>query len=391
MKKILLIFILLIAFSHCKEHIIETKTVDFDTLNVKQIHFIDTKTVMGFPVGIDCERGYAFVQSQLKAERKFVIKIVDLGSGEIVDKLELTAGDFQSPTEFFGPNHIQFINDHYFVVDQFEKIAVFDNKFNHVYSSMFHQMRYFIDIFDHQNQTCFVIGTKIPGPNTKSEIHLYQLDKRHRPRSIMNIPNDFEILSLPKNDRKKKKKYLYHGLPWPAVSGFEKEGKIYYSIGNKKEYYVYDITEGYEKNYFLPYLKTKQYTDRDVEKLGHYKSDGWQEDLEKKYKVIVKYIAYPGETYHYGIYDIGTDKIGVATDLDMETMTFRLDVIDSRGGNYIESIRLPFNCGFRRSIYSGNRGLLRTFINIDMGIYVWYDTEGEDFVDTVKISRFEIK
>jgi hypothetical protein len=116
-------------------------------LKINEIE-ITENILEGFPIGADFKIGLAYVKSDIRSKRAFLIKIIDIDRLNILKTVELPAGDFQSPTEYFSPVHVEFIDNRYYVVDQFEKIVVYDQNFNHLYSSMYHQLRFFIDILN---------------------------------------------------------------------------------------------------------------------------------------------------------------------------------------------------------------------------------------------------
>ena len=105
-----------------------------------------------------------------------------------------------------------------------------------------------------------------------------------------------------------------------------------------------------------------------------------------------KYIleTYPRPLYHFGILDIGKNKIGIIGDLDIENSKFRLDVLIANTGKYLESINLPFGDGFTQNISTSARGFHHIFVNIDRGYYLWNNVEGEDFDDYAKIMYFKL-
>ena len=89
----------------------------------------------------------------------------------------------------------------------------------------------------------------------------------------------------------------------------------------------------------------------------------------------------------------GENKIGIAGDLDLEKTNFRLDIFNADSREYLKSIWLPIGHGFLRRLIFNTRGLFLTRIDVDKGIYVWMDVEGEveNIQFTVKLARFKIK
>jgi hypothetical protein len=390
MRNIVLLLLMagiIIFYNACQKDAPSQNAIEFHGLKVKEIE-TNEKMIEGFPTGIDFDRKILFVESTLQAKRKFLIKLIDWNSFEIKNSIELPAGDYQSPTEYFNPVHIEFIDNRYYVVDQFEKIVVYDKKFNHLYSSMYHQLRFFIDIFKHNNQVFFTVGTKTTHKKTACRTKLFQLEENKKPIERQNISKVIEFLSFWNKDSTKR---YYVGYFWPALHGFEKNGCIYYAVGNTQDLYVYDLNSAKMKVYALIHLKPKIFKNEDAHTLGYHNTNGWEEKLFKKFGDKVIYEAYPDNVFHFGIYDIGREKIGVAADVNIENMTFRLDVIDIKHWEYKESIWLPMNYGFKKTLATNYRGLVKGYINIDEGIYIHLDTVGEDFDFVAKIKKFKIK
>ena len=152
-----LIFLLFFFISDCKKNIDSQHSIKFDTID-KEVEIIETKKIEGYPIGSDLSRGEIYIVTALKASRKFLIKIVNIYNGEIKRRFEINAGDFRSPTDFYNPSHIQYVNGSFYVVDQYEKFVVFDENLKYSYSGMFHAVRKFVDIFHWNNNIYFLIG-----------------------------------------------------------------------------------------------------------------------------------------------------------------------------------------------------------------------------------------
>lgn len=362
----------------------------FDVLKEYNVEIIETKTIEGFPLGTNFERGETYVDSTIRPPRKFLVKIVDIGSGETKKSIELTAGDFQSPVEYFSPVHVEYIDNRSYIVDQFEKIVAYDENFNHLYSSMFHQLRFFIDFYKYNGQVYFVMGTKKIMHKVSSEIRLYRLNENQKPLMQKSLNHDFSVPALQAVFAEDEKS-LNRGFFWPSPHGFEKDGKIYYARNDQQKYHVYDLNTGKTDAFELPYLKPKRFKDSDAHKIGYYKTNGWEELHFKKYNSKVIYKAYPGDIFHFGLYDAGTDAIGVATGIDLDEMTFRMDIIDTKTAIYKKSICFPMSTGFIQSLSASYRGFTKDCFYVEKGFYICHDTVGEDSVDMVKIIKFELK
>jgi hypothetical protein len=182
------------------------------------------------------------------------------------------------------------------------------------------------------------------------------------------------------------RKYYHLGYFFPTSWGFEKNGCIFYSNTGEKQFFRYDMNTGKKTCFQLTYLKSKKYSLHEANKLGNYKDPQWPKQMRRQ----VVYISNPEEIYYFGLYDVGKDKIGIVGDLCLDTLSFRLDILDCRNGNYIENVWLPFGESFIRSISTETNAFYQDSIDVDRGIYVWLDVEGEDREQTVKLTRFRL-
>ena len=181
------------------------------------------------------------------------------------------------------------------------------------------------------------------------------------------------------------------GVLWPFTDGFVKNEKFFYTSMAENRLFVYDIKAKKITTIELSYLTSKTYSQEDAARFGYYKSDGWEERFLKINKKKIVYLPHPEPVYHFGIHNVGEEKIGIVGDIDLVQMKFRLDVIHSASYKYIESIWFPIGIGFRIKISKSNRGFINNYFNVDRGIFIWEDIEGEDFDYVAKISKFKVK
>lgn len=358
----------------------------------KEVEIIETKKIEGYPIGSDLNRGEVYIVSELKSSRKFLIKIVNIETGEIKKFLEIKAGDFHSPTEFYNPSHVQYVNGSFYVMDQYEKIVVFDEDLNYSYSSMFHAIRKFVDIFHWNNNIYFLIGlTKNDFKSTGNNVDIFQLKKNEKPIHFTRLYKSIDYPSILSTYREEKT--FNKGYFWPSIRGFEKGGIIYFSTGLDRKLNVYNLESKTRKVYELLFLTPHKYKNKDANQIGYYKSGGWEEKLKKDYNTKVSYMAFPAEVYHFGIYDVGSNRIGIVSGLDLENMMLHIDIIEINLNElkYIESINLPFSTGFIRSIAHNSNDFVKTCLDMGKCIYVWLDPDEQEDVEMVKITRFKIK
>ena len=353
------------------------------TLKERNVDVISQKQVNGYLAGKDFERAEMYIKEDVPTERKFLIAIIDMNTGEEKKSIPLPAGDVQSPNAFSSPGYIQYIHGNYVVFDLHHKIVFFDERFNYLFAGMIPRGRRFVDFFQYKNEAHFVLGYKKYVPEQKEylvRVELYRAEKDKRPQLLKTLGE----LHNPGVYHLNGRKYYHVGYFFPTSWGFEKDGFIFYANTGEKNFFKHDIDTDEKTCFELTYLKPKKYSDTDASKLGNYKAPRWPGQMKRK----VVYISYPEDVYHFGLYDVGKDKIGIVGDIRLDNLSFRLDVLDSRSGNYIESIWLPFGESFMNSISTESNGFYQSCIDVDMGIYAWMDVDEEDWEDTVNLTRF---
>lgn len=390
-KKIIVIILILLAGVACeKETPLHSIQVKFSGFNEKPVEFGRTFKYEGFITGANIERDEVYVQGFSKLERKHIVFVVDILTGQVKKKKLLPYGSHESPTEFFNPSYMQFVGGRYLIIDQYDKIMAYDEQLNYLYTNVFWMHRLFIDFFEKNGETFFVIGEKKYGLKLKqNDIHLFRFRENNRPVNLEDL-HTFTFKSLSYKDRQNRK-ISYNGAPWPSGTGFEKDGKIYFANYDEYQYYLYDINKKEKVVYKLAYLKAKTFSPEDAYKLEFHNSNGWEKRMFERRRVRNVAEPYPEPLYHFGIYDVGKGKIGVIGDIDLdkEPFEFRLDILDAAAGNYLESIRLPFGDGFEQCITDSARGMHYIFIDVDRCIYIWNNSEGKDFINYTRITSFK--
>lgn len=378
---------LLFFFISCSKGPDTTIKIENVILKEKLIEIKQTKVFEGWLNGVDFENNQFFLTVLNGKKGVYEIRIGDIKRGEIVKTVDLRKGSFQSPTDIYSPTYIQRINDKYILVDQSDKIMAFDKDFKWLYTSMFHHFRYFIDFYKKSKQIFFVFGkTNHSEKVRKYKIELYEFLPKERIKFIKRLQQGHHPTPFNLMDRTR----IFHIAPiWAKCSGFEKEAKIHFSDGKEKKYSIYDLSTNKMITYELSYLGGKKYSVSDNKKVNNYIRGDFLDRLSKKTGFKLKFYAYPDEIYHFGIYDVGKDKIGIVGDLNLNNMTFRLDIIDLNSFEYIESIWLPIDWGFAESIQQNTRGFLQSYINIDKGIHL-YTGDDEDRELFVYLNKFII-
>ncbi|MDQ1349933.1 MAG: hypothetical protein QG657_234 [Acidobacteriota bacterium] len=389
---ILLVLVIVPFVSTCHkeaDQIKITQQVLFKELNEKSVEIIDTTVEDGYPCGVSFEKGEVYVHATLPVDRKYEIKIIDIDSKKTKRSVYLPMGDFQAPGSFFNPSYIEYLNHRYYIIDQFHKIIAYNENFEYLYTSMFQELRRSMDFFSQNNQLFFLIGTMMPARKvTLTRVELYRLEDNKRPEHVRRLDESLFYLSTFKDYENRKFRHV--GALWAGVRVFAKDGNLFYAKNTEDRIYRQDVLTGKTDAIGLSFLRPKTFSDKQANTFRYSHSSGWQEDFFKKDGIRIVYEAYPEPLFHFGLYDVGVNKIGIIGDLDIVQLTFRLDIIDSGKMEYIESIRLPFGSGLMENIASNARGLLQTYIDIDKGVYVWF-SEGDEPENRVNITFFRIK
>jgi len=388
---IALILSVSIIYVSCGQKEVEEQ-ISITNLKIMDVDIISTKTFQAHPLGVDFGRKEIYFRLSSFYDDPHTIGIVDIQTGEIIRSFNVRKGGFETPGDFYNPTYMRFLDNRYFVVDWFFKILAFDNNLTYLYTTMFRdsKLRYFFDFYEKNGEQFFVIGEKKSRPKESiCSVEIYKMiEKRNLElhKKILEIRHKSLFYTWPS------KRTLF-GQLWSSSWGFEKDGKIYFANSAERKYYVYDLNQRNLESVQLNYLKGKKFADDDARRIRYeiFKSGDYFEDLERKYNKEYVDIAYPEELYYFGFYDVGENKLGIAGDLDLEGMSFRLDIIKVDSREYLESLCLPVGGGFFRHLSSGDRGLYLTQVNVDKGIYVWiYDDSEDDLFPFVKLNRFKI-
>lgn len=370
------------------DHIIIIST---RSLTEKDIEWNNTRTLKQTILGCDFDRDEVYIAAEPGTRDSHIIRIIDLFSFQVKKELTLPRGSFESPSDFYNPTYMQFLDGRYYIIDQFEKYVVFDERFNRLYHSIFafqqyYKIRRFIDFYGTGGRVFFVFGHIIYlKTSQKNIITLNEAIDNRRPKTIEQIFS-VSLQAISWELKIKNRHTFYYGLLWPSVNGFEKDGKIYYSVMTENRYYTYDLKSKQTSAIDLDFLKPRRFTDEQAEQFYQSVSPGSNDNQISRRKRVR--VAYPGEIFHLGMYDVGKNKIGFIGDIDLQSLKFRLDVIDTRKYTYLESLWMPYHYGLMSQL-SENVGVTN-YINLDKGIYTWHFLD-EDGEFAVHLSRFKTR
>lgn len=388
MKFINLVFIcfILLFLSACSgnskpSHIIKIGQV---TLKTTEAVVIAQKSFVGYMPGADLKNDEVYVRDLMPQNNQYVIRIID--AGRLIEKkvIHLPKGNIDSPSHFSEPGFMQSLNGLSLFVDGYNKIVAFDSRFKRLFSTISNHPRVFVDFFKRQDDMFYIIGIKNSlKKEVRHTIKIFELKSKGRPEFVSELHRYSQEAEYSKNGRK-----FYHvGYFWPSTWGFEKDGFIFYSNSSNANYHRYDLSTGKTDAFELSYLNLKEYSIDDAEEISRYKDTGWAKKMRRK----VVYIPSTSGVYHFGLFDVGIGKIGIVGAMDTNKMQFRLDILDSKTGEYSNSILLPFGEGFLRRISTEYLGYLNSYIDLENGIYAWSDLDDETLDNTVRVTRFKVE
>jgi hypothetical protein len=333
-----------------------------------------------------------YVEAPSTAEDNTIpLSVINKENGTVEKKVLLNKADFLSEVdvdnpaqEYYPPSYIGHPDNCYYIVGRFSTIVTFDRDFKPLYAGKFQKSRYFISFFKRDGNLQFAAGERKETPEGRQmSISLYRLfkyKKIKKQRTIFETPVPGDFSSFYPEGIYEKTMPAFNILP--ALFGFVKNGKLYYSTGAENKIGIYHLDTGKTTVFELAYLKGREYTKDQVEKVKMYRIPP---ALKKS-----KYYGgppFPGKIFHLGLIDAGEDKIGLIGDLDIEKMVLRLDILNAATFDYIDSIGLPCGISFLQGLERGP-ALFPIFVDYDKKIYIRGDWEGEkpDFI--VKFSRF---
>ena len=392
MKKIILcLFAFILLFPNCKDNNQHNQKNSIK-LKFGNYNLTKYKVVKGEFFGASHEREEYYVIDNIasKLENKIVINIFSTNDGKFIKEIKLNKGNIESPSLLYAPTYIQSLDENYFIYDLTEKIAVFDKDFNWKFSSRFHSNRNFIDFFKDKQKIYFLLGAwfrKNNGLDFAVEINEIQTENNNIVKKTGEIHSFSEEI---KRHLTIKNGVKILGIDYftPAVYGFEKKGKLLYTITTENKYSIYNLKNKKEKSIDLSYLKGKIFKTDDAQKAGYYRSDGWE---EKKAKTGFKinYVPYDKEIYHLGMYDVGIDKIGIVGGINLSEMQIRLDILNFEVGEYFESIKLPIGKNFLKGISLFGPGFRPSFFDYAKGVYVWEDKDKNSLESITILTKFK--
>ncbi len=388
MRKGFLIFFAISLLVSCSKGRVERRLrASYSQLKVVKIRKIQEKEIGGHFLGANFKKMEMYLVFSPPRSKTFRIAVYDLKDLVVKREIEVEKGPFEFPKVMGEPFYMDFAGGRYFLVDLASKTFVYDSELNFLYPVMLHELqRYFMDFFHKDGEYFFFIGKKKRvGEMNEISGEIYKILPDRKPKRIKKL-----VRFLAKDNYYKGKegdKRIYTPVLWTTPFGFEKEGKLYYFYGEKREYFYYDLETGKKTVVLLDYLPCRKYTEKEVEEL-------WRafriENVYTRwfashhYRYIIE--PYPLPVCFFTIYDVGEGKIGVISTVDIKGRKYRMDVLRAEDGKYLQSIWFPITNVFLMSLktYHGQFPY-RNAINLDLGIYIYqhWDNEREMFVTRV--------
>lgn len=399
---LVLILLFLVSCSGVKDEPVSSDAAGEKTVKKKDFNPVITRVKIkestiynGFLLASSPEDNRFYVEAPSTANDKtFLLSVINKENGKIEKNVRLNKADFVSEADvdnnspvYYPPSYIRCLDNYYYAAGRLSKMVTLDRDFNPLYTSEFQRPRYFISIFKRDGNVKFAAGERKETPGgMQMSISLYRLFKYKKIKKDRTI---FETL-VPGNFASFYPEGVYEKtMPafkiLPALFGFVKNGKLYYSTGAENKIGIYHLDTGKTTVVELAHLKGRIYTKDEVEKVKMYKVPP---GLKKS-----KYFGGPpfaGKIFHLGLIDAGEDKIGIIGDLDIEKMVFRLDILNAATLDYIDSPGFPCGKSFLQGL-ERRPALFPVFVDYDKKIYIWGDWQGEkpDFI--VKFSRFAME
>jgi hypothetical protein len=377
------------------------KAIDVPQIKNYDIETMNTIKVSRLVMGGNLHLNEIFVKESNREKNLSLIRVVDIETGNIKNEVTLQGGNFDSPTHFYSPSHIEKVGGNFYIVDQRHKVVCFDENFKRQFTMRFTananaRGRSFIDFFqipdenDSRAKQLYWTRSAQIGYMTHHHwsIGIYRLRDDKTPvltdtLYTVNFKSNLDAIN------RKDRKFTRIGTLWPSPYGFFKEGKIYYTSPTENRFYIYHLKKETTTAIELSHLEPRIYTEEEADRFGYFKTDGPRIFRRNKKKLV--YVPYSGALYHHGMYDVGKGKIGLAGGLDIEKMKYRMDIIDVNSLEYLHSIWFPVSYGFKslHSYFSG--GAIKTLLDVDRGVYIWQDIEkdGDELTTMVKITRYK--
>lgn len=397
MRSIAVIILITILVLHlpwsCKSKTADAQPLEIGQLMIKEIEILDTRFMEGNLTGVDLERDQAFLLARVSTQPgKHELQAIDISTGQVQTSYFLESGSFKAPSTFYNPTFVKRLDDRYYFFDQSHKIVVFDSQMKYLDGNIFEKFRSFADFYKNDGQVYFVVNLQgFMNTETMNRIEIYELLEDKRPRHNKTLfENSFH--NADQFNRGNRKAY-HEGMLWPSNIGFEKDGIIYYSSMAENLVYMYHIQDNRTEVFQFTHLKPRKFTEEEADRFGSYKEGDSKERFLKQTGRRFIHLAYPDSLFHYGICDVGKDKIAIVGDIDFqpESMKCRFDVFGVASKKYLGSIWLPVGRGIQYSLSTENLGYDKYYIDLDRGMYLWNDIEGEDYQYGMKITKFTVK
>jgi len=369
---------------------IEVKNIDNFNIKIVSSEIVKEKTFEALSIlGYDFNNKELYLNMATGNFEHHLLGVFDVDDIKKERKIKISKGTTQSPSDCYFPTYMQHENGKYYIVDQYDKIMVFDENFKFVRSSMFNKFRYFIDFYFKNGSEFFLIGIlKVTnGKNKSFEFAQYQLSELKRPKHVNTLfETSYEGVGY--LNTKEEKKRFFKGALFPSPFGFEKNGKVYWSDSTKPYYYFYDLSKDEIGKVGLTYLKERVFSKKEAAIAGMYKNKYEGEKFKKKFGSEFVYLPFKGNAYYWGLYDVGMNKIGIIGDIDLDNFKIRLDIFTT-SYKYVESYLLPVGWGFFNSLSNSPYSMPKMYFDWDNRIYLYHDRTEEDEENCVKYIKFK--
>jgi hypothetical protein len=194
------------------------------------------------------------------------------------------------------------------------------------------------------------------------------------------------------NDKSLVEQYVYYFCP--KVFSFIKNDNIYFTESTKQGYYIYNLKDNTKKFIKIPWLKKKNYTDKDAFNVGTHKQENLNITRKKRggrLKGKVFYKSFKETPLHLVWFlNMEGNKLAIISDINTDKKLLNVDIILAGTGEHIASLVLPMGSHFAQTLRNELPSFAPFYINYEKGIYVYGDRD-DDWNELVRFCKFTIR
>ncbi len=412
MKKIIyllvIIILIIINFIGCNSIkdesaiIAETVIAPMADIKVSETEINEIKTFNQQLGGVNETKNEFFIIDYLSEhKKKIIVKFVDMESGEIKRVKKINYGDTAAPG-MFAPiiARINYSDNKYYILN--DKISELNNDFE--YQTCFMNRKFIFECIDYftankESKIVFANHNNLNndgfyGTTKLVEILIGTL-KKGNPLSIINKKiAKFTFSSKKQPSTRVDKTHVVFNLFYfiPKVFCFTKKDKIYFTESTKQGYYIYNLKNNKKQFIKIPWLKKKNFTDKDALNIGTHKKEHYAITRKKRGGLKGKtfYKSFKEKSpYLVWLLNIEQDKLAIISNVDTDKKILYVDFIKADTGKYIESVKLPMGAHFSLTLYESRPSFPQLYINYEKRLYIYGDKD-DDWNELVRYCKFKV-